>query len=131
MNSYDDEPSYRGRSRSPRQGRDSDYPGGRDAYDGRDAYPGPDAYDARDQYGAYAEPEPTRGASGRATVGRASVGGSAPAPDYGAGPDYGSDYSEPTASGRASVGRASAGRASVPGVAAPASSPSYGEPYGA
>jgi membrane peptidoglycan carboxypeptidase len=106
MNSYDDEPTYRGRERS-RHSRESDYPGGRDAY----SYGGGYGDEHIDNGGA----EP-RTASGRATVGRASVGSAG----------SGGPVGESTASGRATVGRAS-----VPGLSSPASGPSYGEPYGA
>ena len=107
MNSYDDDSTYRGRSRS-RHGRDADYPGGQDGYD---EYSGGSA-------GGYAD-EP-RTASGRARVGGASV-----SPAGG----------EPAASGRATVGRASvpgvSSPASGPSYGQPyGAEPTYGAPYG-
>jgi membrane peptidoglycan carboxypeptidase len=104
MNPYDDEePSYRSRShssRADRYGRDDDYGDHRGG--GR----------ARDQYDGYSEPTTRSVSSGRASVGRASVSGSArpvapEEPVYGApygDAAYGSSYGE---SGNASSGRSS------------------------
>lgn len=112
MNPYDDEPTYRGESRSSRRPRAEDYPGGRDPYEG------------------YAEPT-TRPVTGRASVGRASVSPSYSEPTTrpvaGRASVSGSASVRPTSPAEEPVYGAPYGDAAYGGAG---SEPVYGAPYG-